>query len=177
MKEKIKIIVLIVIFVTLLIITNNLLNKSKEVQNITEVEVNNNVEENKTNMTTSVISSFGENNSPGLYRDILDEKTGEVIEVTETNFEEVVLNSNKKILIEFYADWCNPCKTLAPILEDIAKENIDIKVVKINVDENPNLASIYGVNSVPLLVVMRYGEEIDYASGAISKEAILELIR
>lgn len=179
MKEKIKIVVLIVIFIGVLILTNNLLNKSNQVQNMagTDAETNISIKENKTNVKTSVISSFNGNNTPVLYAEMSDEKTGEVFEVTEETFEEVVLNSKNKVLIEFYADWCGPCKTLSPILEEIAKENLDLKVVKINVDTNPKIASLYGTNYIPLLVVMKYGQELDSAVGALSKNEILELVK
>lgn len=179
MKEKIKLIVLIVIFIVALIITNNLLNNNNEpVQNVLENEVNNVDTSVDENVTTSVISSYNENTAAGFFTDIVEEeKTGEVFEVTEENFTEMVLKSDKKVLIEFYADWCSPCKTLSPILEEIAKENLDIKVVKINVDENPDLATTFGANSIPYLVVMEDAREINFAIGALPKNKILELLK
>lgn len=178
MKEKIKVIVLIVIFIAVLIIANSLLNNNDELaQNTAENEVNNttNVEEK---ITTTVISSYDQNIATGFYTDVVEEeKTGEVFEVTEENFNEVVLNSRKRVLIEFYADWCEPCKTLSPILEEIAKENLDIKVVKINVDENPDLAYTFGTNSIPYLVVFENANVINNAVGALPKKDILELIK
>ena len=178
MKEKIKLIVLIVIFIVVLIITNNLLNNNNEpVQNDLENEVNNSVSVEE-NVTTSVISSYNENTAAGFFTDIVEEeKTGEVFEVTEENFTEMVLKSDKKVLIEFYADWCTPCKTLSPILEEIAKENLDIKVVKINVDENPDLATTFEANYLPYLVVMEDAREINFAIGALPKNKILELVK
>lgn len=178
MKEKIKLIVLILMFIVVLIITNNLLKSdNKQVQNDLENEVNN-TESIEENITTSVISSYNENTASGFYKDIVEEeKTGEVFEVTEENFSEMVLKSDKKVLIEFYADWCGPCKTLSPILEDIAKENLDIKVVKINVDESPNLATTFGANYIPHLVVMEDAKEINSAVGALPKKQILELVK
>ena len=178
MKEKIKLIVLIVIFIAVLMILNNLLNNNNEpLQNTLENEVNNSVSIEE-NITTGVISSYNENTAAGFFTDIVEEeKAGEVFEVTEENFTEMVLKSDKKVLIEFYADWCGPCKTLSPILEEIAKENLDIKVVKINVDENPYLATTFGSNYLPYLVVMEDAREINFAVGAIPKKEILELVK
>lgn len=178
MKEKIKLIVLIVIFIVVLMIVNNLLNNNNQpLQNTLENEVNNSVSIEE-NITTSVISSYNENTATGFFTDIVEEeKSGEVFEVTEENFTEMVLKSDKKVLIEFYADWCTPCKTLSPILEEIAKENLDIKVVKINVDENPDLATTFGANSIPYLVVMEDAREINFAIGALPKKEILELVK
>lgn len=179
MKEKIKLIVLIVIFIAAIVIANNLLNSNNEpVQKVLENEVNNVATGREENVTTSVISSYNENTAAGFFPDIVEEEeTGEVFEVTEENFTEMVLKSDKKVLIEFYADWCGPCKTLSPILEEIAKENLDIKVVKINVDENPDLATTFGANSIPYLVVMEDAREINFAIGALPKNKILELLK
>lgn len=179
MKEKIKLIVLIVIFIATIVIANNLLNSNNEpVQKVLENAVNNVATGREENVTTSVISSYNENTAAGFFPDIVEEeKTGEVFEVTEENFTEMVLKSDKKVLIEFYADWCGPCKTLSPILEEIAKENLDIKVVKINVDENPDLATTFGANSIPYLVVMEDAREINFAIGALPKNKILELLK
>ena len=179
MKEKIKLIVLIVVFIAAIIITNNLLkNNNEPVQKNWENEIDNTATSIEGNVTTSVISSYNENTAAGFFPDIVEEeKTGEVFEVTEENFTEMVLKSDKKVLIEFYADWCGPCKTLSPILEEIAKENLDIKVVKINVDESPNLATTFGANSIPYLVVMEDAREINFAIGALPKNKILELVK
>ncbi len=179
MKEKIKVIVLIVVFFVALIVVKNLLNNNTPNQEANEIESNNtSVQASKSNVTTSVISSYNENTAAGFYVDIVEEeKTGEVIEVTEETFNKEVLNSKKKILIEFYADWCEPCKTLAPVLDEVAKENLDLKVVKINVDENSNLAYTFGVTSIPLLVVMEDAQEVNHAMGALSKKEVLELVK
>ena len=106
-----------------------------------------------------------------------EEKVGKVIEVTDETFQKEVLESDKKILVEFYADWCGPCKKLSPILEEIAKENVDLKVVKVNVDDNTDLAAKYGTNYIPLLVVIEDGIEVNKGVGALSKEDILELVK
>ncbi len=181
MKEKIKLIVLVIVFVVLLVVANILLNNNDNnnlVQNDLKNEVNNTVTREEENISTSVIASYNANIASGFYTDVVEEeKTGEVLEVTEENFSEIVLKSDKKVLVEFYADWCGPCKTLSPILEEIAKENLDIKVVKINVDESPDLATTFGANYIPLLVVVENGKEINSAVGALPKKDILELVK
>lgn len=96
--------------------------------------------------------------------------------VTNENFEEAVLKSEKPVLIDFYADWCAPCKMLSPIVEQVAQENEKIKVVKINVDELQEIATKYGVISIPTLVVIKNGQEINRSVGLISKEEILNLV-
>ena len=175
MKEKIKLIVLIIIFVIVLVVTNNLLKETEKTQNIKENEITNKIEEN---VTTTVVSSYNKNESEEVYTDIVEEEQiGKVIEITENDFEKEVLNAEKRVLVDLYADWCSPCKKLSPILEEIAKENLDLKVVKVDVDENSNLASQYGVYYIPLLVVIENGEKIDSAVGALSKNDILELVK
>ena len=101
----------------------------------------------------------------------------EIIKVTNVNFEEEVLNSNKTVLIDFYADWCGPCKAYAPIVEAVASENTDIKVVKINVDNAQDIAINYNVMSIPTTVIIKNGKEVNRAVGMISKSALLELIK
>ena len=96
--------------------------------------------------------------------------------VNNENFEKEVLQEDKPVLIDFYADWCGPCKMLSPVVEEIANENENIKVVKLNVDEAQDLAIQYGVMSIPTLVVIKNGEETNRNVGVISKEEILQLI-
>lgn len=98
-----------------------------------------------------------------------------VLKVTKDNFNEVK-NSDKTVLLDFYADWCGPCKMVGPIIDEIAKENPDILVGKINVDEQPELASSFSVMSIPTLVVMRNGEVVNKSMGARPKAAILSMI-
>ena len=100
----------------------------------------------------------------------------EILKINEDNFEKEVLESEKTVLIDFFADWCGPCKMLSPIIEQFAKENEKVKVVKINVDELPDLAVKYGVRSIPTLVVIKNGEEVNRSDGLIDKSEILELV-
>lgn len=101
----------------------------------------------------------------------------EVLKINNTNFEEEVIKSEKVVLVDFYAEWCGPCKMLAPVIEQIAKENEEIKVAKINVDDSQELAEKYGVMSIPTLVVIKNGEEIKRQVGLASKTEILNMIK
>ena len=101
----------------------------------------------------------------------------EIMKVTGANFEEEVLNSDKTVVIDFYADWCGPCKLYAPIVEEVASENQDIKVVKINVDEAQDIAMNYQVMSIPTTVIIKEGKEVNRAVGMISKADLLDMIK
>ena len=101
----------------------------------------------------------------------------EVLKVTSENFEEEVLKSDKTVLIDFYADWCGPCKMLSPIIEAVANENEDIKVVKINVDNAQDLAIEYQVMSIPTIVVIKDGQEVNRTVGVVSKSQIEEMVK
>ena len=104
-------------------------------------------------------------------------KQVEVIKVTSKNFKQEVLESNKTVLIDFYADWCGPCKMLSPIVDEVAEENEDIKVVKINIDEVQDIAVEYQIMSIPTLVVIKNGKEVNRSVGVIDKSEILELVK
>ncbi len=99
-----------------------------------------------------------------------------VLSVSKSNFENEIKTSDKVVLLDFYADWCGPCRMVSPIVDEIAKENADIVVGKINVDENPELAVEFGVTSIPLLVVMKDGKVVNKALGARPKADILALL-
>ncbi len=99
-----------------------------------------------------------------------------VLKVTSANFEEAVLRSDKPVLLDLYANWCGPCKMVAPILEEIAREHPEYLIGKVNVDEEQELARRFRVMSIPMLVVIRDGEVVDSVVGARPKDAILELI-
>ena len=97
-----------------------------------------------------------------------------VVKLNQENFAEAVKSG--RALVDFYADWCGPCRMMAPILEAVAAEKEDLLVAKVNVDENADLASRYGVMSIPTLVVLEDGEEIKRIVGARPKEALLSEI-
>lgn len=99
-----------------------------------------------------------------------------VITVTKDNFEEVVLKAKQKVLLDFWAPWCGPCRMLGPVLEEVAAERPDIKVCKINVDEEMALARQFRVMSIPTLVVMENGHEVNKAIGARPKAQILAML-
>jgi thioredoxin 1 len=98
-----------------------------------------------------------------------------VQKINSQNFESVK-NQSKPVLLDFYAEWCGPCRMLSPIIDEIGEERDDILVGKINVDENPELASEYGVFSIPTLVILKDGAEVNRASGARPKAGVLELL-
>ena len=92
------------------------------------------------------------------------------------NFQAEVLNSDKPVLLDFWAPWCGPCRMVVPMVEEIAEERPDIKVAKINIDENPELASQFGIMSIPTLMVMENGQILKKALGARPKHAILGML-
>ena len=99
-----------------------------------------------------------------------------IYHVTKESFEKLK-NSNTPVLIDFYADWCGPCKMIAPVLEEISKEQPELVIAKINVDELTEIAIQYGIQSIPTLMVMENGEIVNKAVGFRTKEQILELLK
>ena len=98
------------------------------------------------------------------------------ININNNNFQSEVMTSEKKVLLDFWAPWCGPCRMVVPMVEEIAKERPDIKVGKINVDENPELATHFRIMSIPTLVVMENGKIVGQAMGARPKNAILAML-
>lgn len=98
------------------------------------------------------------------------------ISVNKNNFNQEVLNSDKPVLMDFWAPWCGPCRMVVPLVEEIAKERSDIKVVKINVDEEQELAMQFGVMSIPTLVVMKNGKIVNQVTGARPEAQILAML-
>ncbi len=153
MKDKIRTIVMVVILVGLLLICNNLLK-----------------DEEKT--TSNEIENIANNSI--VEEEIMSEK---IIKGTSENFYEEVFESEKTVLIDFYADWCAPCKQIAPIVNEIAEEREDVKVVKVNIDDEQDIAIDFRVMSIPTLVVLKEGEVVNRGVGAIEKEQILDMLK
>ncbi len=151
MKNKIIWFIIFVILVIAIILASRFVNKQGEET----------IQESKEN--TNILNEGEENMN--------------IIKVSDENFEQEVLNSNIPVLVDFYADWCGPCKMLSPIVDEVAKENDDIKVVKVNVDESQNTAIKYQVMSIPTLVVIKNGNEVNRSVGLIDKQEVLNLVK
>ena len=99
-----------------------------------------------------------------------------VLTITKDNFQKEVLESEKPVLVDFWASWCGPCRMLSPLVDEVAEERSDIKVGKINVDEQPELASQFRVMSIPTLIVFKNGKAANQSVGAVPKERVLALL-
>ena len=101
---------------------------------------------------------------------------GAVNEVTDTNFQAEVLESDKPVLVDFWAQWCGPCRIVAPHLEELAGEREDLRIVKLNVDENPQVSSQYNVMSIPTLLLFKHGQVAHQIIGALPKNRLMQEI-
>ena len=99
-----------------------------------------------------------------------------VVTITTENFEQEVLQSTKPVLLDFWASWCGPCRMLSPVVDEVAEERTDVKVGKVNVDEQPELAGQFGVMSIPTLLVFEQGKLVRQAVGARPKAGVLDLL-
>ena len=99
-----------------------------------------------------------------------------VIKITKENYEQEVLKSEIPVLLDFYADWCGPCRMVGPVLDEIAEEREDIKVCKVNVDDEPELAAAYQISSIPTLMVVKDGKIVNQSLGAKPKAQILAML-
>jgi thioredoxin 1 len=98
------------------------------------------------------------------------------VEVTDATFESEVINSDKPVLVDFWAPWCGPCRMVGPVLEEIAGENGGVKIVKVNVDDNQQYAGKLGVFNIPTMIIYKDGEPVDKLVGAMPKQQILDRI-
>ncbi|MDE5654113.1 MAG: thioredoxin [Clostridia bacterium] len=99
-----------------------------------------------------------------------------VIEITKNNFDKEIVNSDKVVLIDFWASWCMPCKMLSPVVDEVAEENPQIKVCKVNVDKEGELASAFKVSSIPMLVVIKDNTVVETSVGVVPKQKILQML-
>ena len=100
-----------------------------------------------------------------------------ITEITAANFQDEVANSKGTILIDFWATWCGPCRMLSPIIDDVAAAHPELKVGKVNIDEQPDLANQFNVMSIPTLIVFKDGQKVNESVGLIAKEKVEELIK
>lgn len=154
MKEKVEVIVLFLILILCIIGISYFLNKETE-------------------------KRFGSSNTV-INQDedvVTDNVESKVIAVTNETFKNEVLDSNQKVVIDFYADWCGPCKVFSPIFEKVSQELEDVKFVRVNVDEEPELANKYMAYSIPYIVVIENGEVVNSHTGLVDEEALKQLIK
>lgn len=199
MKEKIKLIIMIVLFIGIIVGINYYINyKSKEkifnikdstekaIVEFTQETVNDNNKSNEyyemakanvsKNKVENRIENIISNNAENVIENNISSNTiNEIVYANENTFDEEVYKEERIVIVDFYADWCSPCKMLGPILESIAEERKDIKIVKVNVDENSKLANEFRAYSIPLLVFFEDGKEVNRVAGLRSKEFILDL--
>lgn len=164
MNKKLVWIFCLIIFVIVLIFINNYVSE-KSYNNLNNVEYNEKLA--KESETVQTKNTDEESSS-----------SAEIVQVTSSNFNEVVLNSNKTVFIDFYADWCPPCRALSPIIDEVAYENINENLIftRIDIDDEEDISKQYNIQSIPTLILIKDGEEIDRSIGYIDKEALLEFV-
>ena len=163
MNKKILWIICLIIFIGVLIFINNYLVE----RNINSVNVVDKAESN----SEEIENTLSDNNSKVAENHDKSKTTDSIIQGSSSNFDELVLNSEKTVLVDFYGDWCPPCKMLAPIIEKVASENANenLVFVRVNVDDENDLSNKYGIQSIPTLVLIKNGKEVDRSIGYIDK--------
>ena len=175
MKNKIILLIAIIAFIVGLLLLKGFLDKYPLNKYLEDENLNNeNIVTGDTDEIKPSLENVLENENINM-----KEESGEmeVVEMTNERFEEEVLKSEKTVLIDFYADWCAPCKMMAPVVERIASENNELKVVKVNIDNEEELAIKYMVMSIPTFVVIKNGEEVNRIVGAVDKSELESLIK
>ena len=180
MVNKIIVVLLIIVFIVGLVFASIFVNKNAVDFNIENSNSGDNINEGE-NMHYGVNDRPNNNWSQSnveqnLNKNEESENMG-ILEMTNENFENEVLKSEKTVLIDFYAEWCGPCKMMVPIVEKVASENSDIKVVKVNIDNEEELAIKYRVMSIPTFVVIKNGEEVNRIVGAVDKTTLESIIK
>ena len=191
-RQVVKFIIIVIIAIVLYRCTASLSTEyAKEYlpEEVVENEIENEVEEINENVTSSVVAAITTENETGvfstspdntaieeLFNDTVTEETDNLKVISENDFENEVLKSDKIVIVEFYADWCNPCKIYAPTLESIAHKNPDLKVVKVDVDEAASLSLKYGAHSIPRTVIFKDGESQTAVTGLVAEEQLMDLV-
>ena len=111
-----------------------------------------------------------------MFEQVYEETKMSTIKVTDADFQDTLQNNNL-VLVDFWAPWCGPCRAVAPVLEEIASENSNVVIAKMNTDENPNTASQHGIMSIPTMMIFKNGELVDRLVGALPKPAIMEKLQ
>lgn len=174
MKSKISMIILLVVLIGLVIFANQVL----EQYDIMENKIGQEEEKIKLNEEQEFgnISGNEKENEEKKLEENQEEEKMNILKLGKENFEAEVLNSKQTVLVDFYADWCGPCKMMSPVVEAIAKENPEIKVGKINIDEEEELAIQYQVMSIPTFMIVKNGEVVEKIVGAVDKSVLEEAI-